>query len=392
MVAGACTSSPTTSRSTTTTSTSPSSTTTTAPRTTAPVGTAVPGGFEPGSVTFVSPTTGFVIGIDATCPGGSCVALARTTDRGSTWVSLPAPAAGYVAEGRSGSSTVPVVSEVRFADELDGWVYGPSLFATHDGGASWQQVSLGGPVVALETSGGYVDAVVSPCTGDNQCTGSLRLYQAPSTGGSFTSVLSTPSVTTDGGVAPQDLSLHAPVGFADMSGSGQSAASIYATSSLATGAGGWKAFPDPCAAATTGYTVVAFVAPDTTDLYTLCGGGGAAGSETKRLVKTVNGVSTVTGTPPFDGDAEALAATASGTLVVAAASGASELYRSVDGGATWTTAETYGDGGAGFNDLGFTTATQGVAIHGLPGPPAAFASQLLMTTDGGATWKVVPIA
>ena len=68
------------------------------------------------------------------------------------------------------------------------------------------------------------------------------------------------------------------------------------------------------------------------------------------------------------------------------------LYRSTDGGATWTTAETYGDGGIGFNDLGFTTATQGVVIHGLPGPPADFASQLLMTTDGGATWAVMPIA
>ncbi|HMK62558.1 MAG TPA: hypothetical protein VK386_02970, partial [Acidimicrobiales bacterium] len=62
-----------------------------------------------------------------------------------------------------------------------------------------------------------------------------------------------------------------------------------------------------------------------------------------------------------------------------------------DGGTSWTTAETYDDGGIGFNDLGFTTSTQGVVIHGVPGPPANVVSQLLMTTDGGASWSVVPI-
>ncbi len=392
MAVGACTSSHTTSRSTTTTTMTPSTTTTTALPVTTPTGTTVPSGFEPGSVTFVSATTGFVIGIDSECPAGTCVALARTTDRGSSWVLLPAPAAGYVAHGQPGSSTVPVVSEVRFADELDGWIYGPSLFATHDGGASWQHVSLGGSVASLETSGGYVDAVVSPCTGDNQCTGPLKLYQAPSTGGAFTSVLSGPSVFSDG-TPSLDLSLHAPVGFVNMSDFGEPTASIYATSSLAAGSGRWKAFPNPCAPpAIPGFFVVAFVAPNRTDLYTLCGGQPTLGSEEKRLVKTVNGVSAVAGTPPFGGDAEALAVTASGTLVVATASGASWLYRSTDGGASWTTAETYGDGGIGFNDLGFTTVTQGVAIHGLPGLLADFTSHLLMTTDGGATWTVMPIA
>jgi len=219
----------------------------------------------------------------------------------------------------------------------------------------------------------------------------MELYQAPSTGGAFTKVLTGPSVSSDSTDA-QDLSLHAPVGFVKMSGFDQVTASVYATSSLAAGAGSWKVFPDPCASATNPALLVNFVAPDTTHLWTLCGGSAAAGSEEKRVEKTVNGVSAVAGTPPMAGDAEALAATASGTLVVAAASGASELYLSTDGGATWTTAETYSDGGVGFNDLGFTTATQGVVVHGLPGFSVNFASQLLMTFDGGASWSVVPIS
>ena len=205
-------------RTTSTTTTSVAPSTTTAPSPTVPAGSPVPSGFEPGSVTFVSATTGFVIGIDSTCAAGSCVALARTSDAGATWVSLPAPPAAYV--NRFGTSaTAPAVSEVRFADALDGWIYGPSLFATHDGGATWQQLDLGGSVVALETSGGFVDAVVSPCSTQETCSGSLRLEQAPATGGSFTTVLTGPTVqsSSEGVFA---LSLHAPVGFVNLSGVG----------------------------------------------------------------------------------------------------------------------------------------------------------------------------
>ena len=52
---------------------------------------------------------------------------------------------------------------------------------------------------------------------------------------------------------------------------------------------------------------------------------------------------------------------------------------------------TEDDGGMGFNDLGFTTSTQGVVIHGIPGPPGNEVTQLLMTHDAGASWQVVPI-
>ena len=375
---------------TTTTTTAPTSTTTTTtvPRPAPPAGTTVPSGFEPGSVSFVSASAGFVVGIDASCAAGSCVALARTEDGGSSWVALPAPIAGYVNRFQT-TSPSPPVSEVRFADELDGWIYGPSLFATHDGGATWQQLNLGGSVVSLETSGGYVDAVVSPCTGEQECAGQLRVEQAPVAGGPFTTVLTGPTVESTGQNS-MALSLHAPVGFVNLSGaSPPNQVDIFATSNLAA-PNSWNPFPDPCAVVP-GYGVDTFVAPDTTRLYTLCSGQGAAGSVEKEIVKTQNGQSTAVGTPPRGGDPGELAATATGTLVVSAASGASWLYLSTDGGSSWTTAMTFDDGGIGFNDLGFTTSTQGVVIHGEPGPPSNYTSQLLMTTEGGATWSPVPI-
>lgn len=111
------------------------------------------------------------------------MALVRTTDGGDTWVGLTAPHASYVAHGAPAAPGLPGVDEVRFANPFDGWAFGPALFDTHDGGRTWQQVDIGGSVVALETSGGYVDAVVSPCSGEMECAGSLRLEQARVTGG-----------------------------------------------------------------------------------------------------------------------------------------------------------------------------------------------------------------
>ncbi len=272
---------------------------------------------------------------------------------------------------------------MRFADPLDGWAFGPDLFVTHDGARTWHQVDLGGAVVSLETSGGYVDAVVSPCTGASVCTGPVRLEQARVSAGGFATVLTGPTAMSSG-LDSLALSLHAPVGFAFL-GLGE----LYATENLAN-PNGWNPFPDPCAS-TPGLSLTSMVAPDSTTLYSLCSGNGAAGSSTKTVVVTRRGTTTVAGSTPLGGDAEALAATASGTLAVSAASGASSLYRSVDGGRTWSTVATYNDGGMGFNDLGFTTATQGVVIHGVPGPPGNEVSQLVMTHDAGATWRVVPI-
>jgi hypothetical protein len=351
-----------------------------------PAGGSVPAGFEPASVTFVSTETGFVLG-----EAGGSASLVRTSDDGASWVSLQGPPAAYVTPFDARQSSAAQVSEVRFADPMDGWAYGPSLFATHDGARTWQQVNLGGTVVSLETMGGVVDAVVSPCGAGATCTGPLRLEQAPVSGGPFETVLVGPSVQ-NAGVDAQDLSLHAPVGFVLLGFTGSDGSyrpAFYATGNLAD-PHGWNAFPDPCAVTKGG--LASFVAPNTTTLYSLCGGDAAMGSSEKYAVVTTGGRSTLVGDAPYPGDGGTLAATPSGDLVLATASGASWLDRSVTGGASWSTAAFYGDGGFGFYDLGFTTDTQGVVVHGLPIPAEApNTPSLLMTHDGGASWQVVPI-
>jgi hypothetical protein len=51
-----------------------------------------------------------------------------------------------------------------------------------------------------------------------------------------------------------------------------------------------------------------------------------------------------------------------------------------------------GDGGLGFNDLGFTTAADGVVVYGpvLSGNNAeGRPGRLLLTSNGGASWQPV---
>jgi hypothetical protein len=76
-------------------------------------------------------------------------------------------------------------------------------------------------------------------------------------------------------------------------------------------------------------------------------------------------------------------------IVISAAWAFSLLYRSVDGGRRWGTTRVFEDGGAGFNDLGFTTDLQGIVIRGFPGRPGPH--QLLITHNAGATWRQVSL-
>jgi hypothetical protein len=345
----------------------------------------VPAGFSPGSVTFVSTGTGFSLGAAAACGTRCAAALVRTQDGGSHWVGLTPPPARYVPSNEAAGKTGPAVSEVRFADPLDGWAYGPSLFATHDGGRTWKAVGLGGAVVALETSGGYVDAVVSPCAPGRSCTGSYRLDQAPAGGGSFATVLTGPSQRADTADSAF-LSLQRSSGFVLLGYGAPTGDALYATGNLAD-PHGWNRFPDPCAG--TGLGLTSFVAPDTKHLYSLCSGNPAAGSTEKAVVVTLDGRSRVAGRPPTGGDGGTITATPAGVVLIGSYSAATMLYRSTDGGAAWRTARTFADGGEGVFDLGFTTGTQGVVIHGLPGGVPGERGTLLMTHDAGATWRAV---
>jgi len=219
---------------------------------------------------------------------------------------------------------------------------------------------------------GQVLAPAAPCQAQSGCGQSGTLERRPLSGGSWQVV----TQVSD----PRLIATQARV-----------AAVLDGTSVIVTTNGGlsYTTHPTPCT--TEGVAIPSSVAVTSTDgLALLCAGQGAMGSVAKTVyVSSDLGANwTKAGRPGSGGDPFDIAAATPAQLVVAAESGASELYYSGDSGSTWGTAYVDGDGGQGWNDLGFTTTDDGVVIHGHPAY-ADMPGQLLLTDNGGLTWHAV---
>jgi hypothetical protein len=152
-----------------------SATAPTQPAKTAPVAALRVPGFQPTASSFVSPTWGVVLGTSRSLIGpywghyGYRAQLEVTADGGMHWYPMNAPPAWLA----NGWFAVPRVSSVLFANHNDGWVYGPAtMWATRDGGRTWQQVALPGTIQTLAATGHNAYAVI-------QRGGSDQLYASP---------------------------------------------------------------------------------------------------------------------------------------------------------------------------------------------------------------------
>jgi hypothetical protein len=126
--------------------------------------------FLPLAFTAVSASHWWVLGA-VPCGARDCLSIKTTTDGGASFRSLPAPPGTFwpMAPGASPTS----VSSISFADANDGWVFGPKLYATHDGGRHWKAIPLPGAVYDLEPGLGAVYAIVAPndpCAQTGTCT------------------------------------------------------------------------------------------------------------------------------------------------------------------------------------------------------------------------------
>jgi len=342
----------------------------------------VPDNFRPTSVTFVSTRTGWVIG-QASTPGhcftNFCTSVARTNDAGRTWSGVHAPLTG-APDGATG------VSQIRFLELDDGWAYGPGLYATHSGGATWEPVDTGGQrVTDLETVGQRVFALWATCTGTGSayaghCT-SFTLYSAPGRGGSWTPVGPTTTGLARGssGQAPA-LTLTGSRGYLLTAGGTLYAGPI-------DGSAAWQkagSLPGACDTAGTA-TLIGTV--DATDLLAACLSPGSNAAQTgkteQKLVYSSSdgGASWVKlASAPAAGTATSLSASPSGSLLLATDHGIELLPK---GTSTWQDAALAAPVPAGgFSYVGMTTSEQGIA---LPADPSAGA--VWFSFDGGQTWK-----
>ncbi len=347
---------------------SPSASATPAPTPTAPppgVAGHLPQGFSPTSVTFVSTSTGFVLG-SYPCGSAHCLALGRTADGGHTWTAMPrAPMAPAQGDGSGG------VRSLRFADANDGWAFGPELWSTHDGGATWRRQTLpgdaaGGQVQSLEAAAGFAHAAVAG-------SGAVHLATTPSSRDAWT--VSSTSMTIGAGPVPQArVTLDGGAGWA-----------IMVNRTVIGGArlsgGQWASWQPPCGSAG-GSAAVA--ASTTTRLYAVCVEGTWTGpSVSVHLYTSSDAGSTFqrNATAMPTSDAGAIAA-ASGVVAVGTGSA---IEASFNGGASWAT--VYSGSAVLAGELGFTTSTQGVAVVG-----QGTSTQLLMTYDGGHHWSAASFA
>jgi photosystem II stability/assembly factor-like uncharacterized protein len=80
------------------------------------------------------------------------ITLRRTVDGGASWSTVALPRSLEQAFAKAG---LPA-RFVRFADARNGWIFGPQLFSTHDGGETWRREKMPGAVRSVAIADGTI--------------------------------------------------------------------------------------------------------------------------------------------------------------------------------------------------------------------------------------------
>ncbi len=367
--------------------------------------------FSPGSVTFVSLSTGWALGTVPCAGPGRCLALRRTVDGGRTWSAVTLPK-GLLQQVNRRMDGYPELAggaslTVRFADLRDGWIFGgvalngterAVLWSTRDGGRTWHSLSsLPGmtaqaPIFDLEAARGTVYAM-----GQSSST----TYAG--------AVLAASPVRTDAWYKMATPQLGFPAGGANPTGDivlqGGRGWLVEGNDRGITGSarllpdGQWAPWSPPCKAVGNSYAVPA--AANGSVLYVECQMGGFASQLSPAAPKgaalgsywlyqsTDGGLHFQPVTQLGAGFPKAGAQQLPIVLGAASAPGSifgdrgGNLMASFDGGHHW---QAVYHGSVSY--VGFTSPTQGVAITQVSQSPSS-PSSLAITRDGGHHWQTV---
>ena len=314
----------------------------TAPRHVSPPAGPVPPGFGPESFTAISPSTWWLLG-SAPCSNPPCTSVLRTDDAGQRFVGTPAP-------------RTTQVSQLRYANSADGFAFDPQLWVTHNGGAEWHQVRLGGAVTEVATANGFAYALVryghrGRGRLERSALGSDTWTTLPAAGSAYAGLAAHGQNVLVGSAQGKTLAVSHNAG---VSFSAQTS-----PSSL------------PCD----------FEEPSPAVVWAHC----VTGTESATWRSTDAGVHFHALPGPEPGlPNSALFAAASGSTAVV---GASTLLRTTDAGVHFAPVAAVGSVTA-WQYLGFTDGSHGVAV-GYVGSPTPANERLYYTSDAGATYRLV---
>ena len=325
------------------------------------------------AVAFSDALHGWAVGYS--CAERCTLELATTRDGGSAW-SAPVQVAVM---GRDPLGASPQARFVR----ANGWIFGPAIFSTHDGGSTWR-MTWNSPIEALEPSGGSVLAVTS-CS-DDPCRPELL---TSAIGADDWHAVPQPALLEAAGQPgyPGVVLERAAGGTSFLSGAtGRESQALYSSHD---GGQTWSQLQAPC----TG--IVSIRSADSTHVWALCSTPCCTGNYVKGVfVSSDGGVSwseraytglTTVGSINFYGPAGALAVTASRTAMYGG-SGSVGVWRSTNAGTTWRpvlSGYCFG-GGDRVSQLWFANPVDGWAVADANGDPTC--PSLFHTTDGGTSW------
>jgi photosystem II stability/assembly factor-like uncharacterized protein len=343
--------------------------TTAPPPSPTPSGQPVASGFQPESVTAISEDDFWVLGATG-CISSVCASkILQTVDGGRSFSTIQVPPSYYLA-GNDPTPGPPTVTDIRFADPSNGWVFGDTLWATHNDGSTWSQLTFGNHLLGVEQlepgANGYVYAVFEMCTDPTTAVGCSYPLMRSQAGTNTWSVISPPGNP----VGRPSIGVHGDTLWVMYFDRFPGLEWISSDDGL-----DWKHGSMPCTPELGG----AFDPVSPSVIWAFC----ATGMDGNPEVSTDGGVAWAT--PPANGmfgNNDMVAALSAQHALVGA--GGFGLDVTDDGGKTYRQIpELDGAVWAGFTDseVGYVLTQNQITQ----------ASQLWRTTNAGATWSVVAI-
>jgi photosystem II stability/assembly factor-like uncharacterized protein len=290
---------------------------------------------------------------------GTCGAIVRTTDGGSSFAGIPSPPV-----------STSDVSQLRFANPLDGYAFDPELWATTNGGTSWAKVATPGPVTELEAAGGEAYALACPA-GSADCQ-SMDLLSSPVGSLSWQQVSTPDPLSYGAGFAVSGPSLDV------LSGNTQPLVLLYSADKGAT----FTKRVDPCATGLGGSVSIA--ADGSPTLWAAC----PTGTEAEAWQSDDGGTTWYGTVPPIGGFPNTLQLAAASSAVALAwdADAVSPLRRTTNRGSSFSVVLA-GSSSSRVIWAGFSDPVRAYSLVVTASGP----TQIFESNDAGATWSQVVI-